>query len=302
MFSCGKFLIQYVNRGSTMLCVKYARTANGRVLLNLLPKNRYSRRSDKSTTSYKVVKTNSENLDDVDGAVLGINSNWELLTPRGFRFYLPGSVGPGWSDVTTTAQVRTHLVDISDNDERGTIDYSDEKSIETSHLKTDASRPMLHCVAQECPLLLRKGIEELFPGCLDVGSPQLTIISVCQKLNSKATRWSKETETEKLAQYFVLAASDICAKLKMIGYWADFINPFSGQPHLNLQKSGALYKTDERFRCLGFKILHRNNCKVIVNENSNKNFIGSLYTTAPASTEFLKEILHDCELVNVNEA
>lgn len=60
----------------------------------------------------------------------------------------------------------------------------------------------------------------------------------------------------------------------MIGYWADFINPFSGQPHLNLQKSGALYKTDERFRCLGFKILHRNNCKVIVNENNNKNFIG----------------------------
>lgn len=149
--------------------------------------------------------------------MLGINSNWELLTPRGFRFYLPGSVGPGWSDVTTTAQVRTHLVDISDNEERGTIDYSDEKSLETSRLKTDAPRPMLHCVAQECPLLLRKGIEELFPGCLDVGSPQLTIISVCQKLNSKATRWSKETETEKLAQYVSLckyprAYSSKCGK------------------------------------------------------------------------------------------
>lgn len=115
-------------------------------------------------------------------------------------------------------------------------------------------------------------------------------------------KWNKEIETEKLAKYFVLAASDICAKLRRMGYWADFINPFSGQPHLNLQKNNTLYKTDERFRCLGFKILHRNNCKVILYDNNAKNFLGNLYTTAPASTEFLKEILYDCELVNVNEA
>lgn len=121
----------------------------------------------------------------------------------------------------------------------------------------------------------------------------------------------------------------------MIGYWADFINPFSGQPHLHPYKESNLYETDERFRCLGFKIIHRNNCKLIVHDSNNKNFIGkcaklsfickiayritnifflikclqthalyvtgSLYTTAPARTEFLKEILQDCELVNVNE-
>ncbi|XP_076244838.1 cobalamin trafficking protein CblD [Calliopsis andreniformis] len=285
-----------------MLCVKYAKKYNFTSLFNLLLKHRYSRRSDKNTSTYKTVKSNSENLDDVDGAVLGINSNWELLTPRGFRFYLPGSVGPGWSDVTTTSQVRTQLVDLHKDEEQASVDYSIETSSRrTSRLKAGIQLPMLHCVAQECPLLLRKGIEELFPGCLDVGSPQLTIISICQKLNLKVSRWSKEIETEKLAQYFVLAASDICAKLKMIGYWADFINPFSGQPHLNLQKNSTLYKTDERFRCLGFKILHRNNCKVIEYDNNNKNFIGSLYTTAPASTEFLKEVLHDCDLVNFKE-
>lgn len=264
-------------------------------LLNFLSRNRYSRRSDKNTSTYKVVKTDTENIDDVDGAVLGINSNWELLTPRGFRFYLPGSVGPGWSDVTTTAQVRTQLVDFSNNNNNN--DNSERISVDCAGV-----RPTLRCMAQECPLLLRKGIEELFPGCLDAGSPQLTIITISQKISNKGSRWSKEAETEKLAKYFVLAAYDICSKLKMIGYWADFINPFSGQPHLSLQKNNTLYKTDERFRCLGFKIVHRKNCKVILHDNNHKNFIGSLYTTAPASTAFLKEILRDCELANLHDA
>ncbi|OAD52284.1 hypothetical protein WN48_02205, partial [Eufriesea mexicana] len=256
-----------------MLCVKHARKTNITVLLNVLSKVCYSRRSDKSINSYKIVQTNNENLNDVDGAVLGINSNWELLTPRGFRFYLPGSIGPGWSDVTTTVQVRTQLINPCDNKAQLSLNDSKEKA----------------------------NIEELFPGCIDVGSPQLTIITISQSINSKVMRWNNETETEKLAKYFVLAASDLCEKLRKMGYWGDFINPFSGQPHLNSQKNSTLYKTDERFRCLGFKIVHRNNCKVIVFDKTVKNFLGNLYTTAPASTGFLKEILHDCETVNVKE-
>ncbi|XP_043578666.1 cobalamin trafficking protein CblD isoform X2 [Bombus pyrosoma] len=285
-----------------MLCVKYAKKTSATILFNVFSKSWYSRRSDKSTDSYKIVQANGENLNDVDGAVLGINSNWELLTPRGFRFYLPGSIGPGWSDVTTTIQVRTQLVDLHPN-ERTLADDPKEKSARLlSRSRRNNQQPELRYVAQECPLLLRKGIEELFPGCLDVGSPQLTIVTVSQLINPKVMKWNKEIETEKLAKYFVLAASDICAKLRRMGYWADFINPFSGQPHLNLQKNSTLYKTDERFRCLGFKILHRSNCKVILYDNNAKNFLGNFYTTAPASTEFLREILHECELVNVNKA
>ena len=139
----------------------------------------------------------------MDGAVLGINSNWELLTPRGFRFYLPGSIGPGWSDVTTTIQVRTQLVDLPSNNEQISTNGSKGKpACRPSRLKGNNQQySMLHCVAQECPLLLRKGIEELFPGCLDVGSPQLTIVTVNQSINPKVMKWNKEIETEKLAKY-----------------------------------------------------------------------------------------------------
>lgn len=292
-----------MNRVGTMFCLKYVRRIEQPPLLNFLSRSRYSRRSNENTTTYKVVKADRENRDDMDGAVLGINSNWELLTPRGFRFYLPGRVGPGWSDATTTAQVRTQILNFPNNNNNNDNESSGIGNDRKQRISAGCTneRPTLSCTAQECPLLLRKGIEELFPGCLDVGSPQLTIITICQRIGKKTSRWSREAEIERLAKYFVLAAYDICSKLKMIGYWSDFINPFSGQPHLSLQKNNTLYKTDERFRCLGFKIVHRTSCKVILHEDNDKNFIGSLYTTAPASTAFLKEIMRDCELMNLEE-
>ncbi|XP_063986445.1 cobalamin trafficking protein CblD [Diachasmimorpha longicaudata] len=253
--------------------------------VNLILKAKYSRRSAKSTSSYKLMKSDGINA-DIENNEFDANPNWELFGPRGFRFYLPGSTGPGWLDQSTTAQVETRSVVIcSDEDESDKA----ERDLRTSRNNDQA--PVLHCVAQECPMLLRKGILELFPGCVEAASPQLTIVTITQKLNPRMVRWSKEIETERLAKFFLLAASDICTKLKMFGYWADFINPFSGQPYLNPHKNGTLYKTDERFRCLGFKVDKQNSCKLISYENSGSQFIGSLYTTAPSSTEFLRDVM-----------
>ncbi|XP_012283567.1 methylmalonic aciduria and homocystinuria type D homolog, mitochondrial [Orussus abietinus] len=274
-----------------MICSKTLRGNRSVGSINFIWKARYSRRSDKNVSAYKLVKSDRRPLDDVDDTTLEANSNWELLAPTGFRFYLPGSVGPGWLDSSTTAQVET-LSKILKNDL--TVDSATddaESSAVNRRLRLD--RPELHCTAQECPMLLKKGLPELFPGCSEVTSAQLTIITITQQRSSRNTRWSTENEIEKLSKYFVLAASDICTKLKMVGYWADFINPFSGQPYLGSQKNSSLYKTDEQFRCLGFKIEHKNYCKVIAKDSDTRNFVGSLYTTAPSSTDFLKELLSD---------
>ncbi|XP_046471960.1 cobalamin trafficking protein CblD [Neodiprion pinetum] len=287
-----------------MLCSKILQRNCNATSVSFILKAKYSRRSQKNTSTYKVVKSNNEPLEDVENTVFGANPNWELLAPRGFRFYLPGSVGPGWLDASTTAQVETRSIVLDDENsienlmEAANTFPQDSDTYESVPKKSDdtlleSSRPVLHCVAQECPVLLRKGITELFPGCMEINSPQLTIMTISQKPNLETMRWSKEVETEKLAKYFLLAASDICTKLKMVGYWADFINPFSGQPFLNPHKNGTLYKTDERFRCLGFKIEQKRFCKVISIDSDQTNFIGSLYTTAPPSTEFLKELVND---------
>ncbi|XP_014294892.1 methylmalonic aciduria and homocystinuria type D homolog, mitochondrial [Microplitis demolitor] len=277
--------------------------------INIIFAAKYSRRSAKNTTTYKLVKSNGIDA-DIDNGELDNNPNWELFGPRGFRFYLPGSIGPGWLDQSTTAQVETRSILLPNND--GELDDSDDfdthgindeiinvykhknnnrTNNSKNRRKCDQSQPILHCIAQECPMLLRKGIQELFPSSVEAASPQLTIVTITQKLNPRMMRWSKEIETERLAKFFLLAASDICAKLKMFGYWADFINPFSGQPYLNPHKTGVLYKTDERFRCLGFKVNKTNSCKIISHENKGSEFVGSLYTSAPANMDFFKDIM-----------
>lgn len=279
-----------------MLCISYGRKRGISLLFNVVPRVLYSRRSDRSTSTSldKVVKSNGDSLDgDIDNSAWDTNSHWKLLTPRGFRFYLPGSVGPAWLDATTTAQTKTYF-DPS-NEEEFIESLNDKNGYQENKRNWKVVQPMLDYIAQECPVLLRKSIEELFPECLDVTSSQLTIITISQKANLKSMRWRKEAETEKLAKYFVLAAWNVCTKLKMAGYWADFINPFSGQPHLSERKSVNLYETDERFRCIGFKVKQRNNCKIITFDNSLQNFIGSLYTTAPPNIEFLEQIINSVD-------
>lgn len=148
----------------------------------------------------------------MENTVFGANPNWELLAPRGFRFYLPGSVGPGWLDASTTAQVETRSIILDDeNSIENLMEATNSlpKNSSPTESASDSSgenllelnRPILHCVAQECPMLLRKGIMELFPGCMEINSPQLTIVTISQKSNPEVMRWSKEVETEKLAKY-----------------------------------------------------------------------------------------------------
>lgn len=115
---------------------------------------------------------------------------------------MPGSVGPGWLDETTTAQVETRSLFMQSDDEMLANEFlSEEHSAEFKRKTYNLPQPTLHCVAQECPTLLRKSLLELFPGCVEVASPQLTIVTISQKLNPRINRWSKEVETEKLAKF-----------------------------------------------------------------------------------------------------
>lgn len=273
-----------------MFCVRNVGNKINLKSFNVVCQAFYSRRSnDNSMTLYKIVNANEDSMNGKHNGEFETDPNWELLTPRGFRFYLPGSIGPGWLNASTTTNIKTEFITITNEDPEKFL--KDKNKQNKSKGKSYSKVPLLLCTAQECPLLLRKGIEELFPGCLDVSAAHLTIVTLSQKSDLKVLRWSKIAETEKLVKYFVLAASDICIRLKMLGYWADFINPFSGHPYFSSQKKNTLYTTDERFRCLGFKIQEKRNCKVISYDTNISNFIGNLYTTAPASTEFLKDIV-----------
>lgn len=49
------------------------------------------------------------NFVEVANASLGVNPNWELLAPQGFRFYLPGNSGPAWQDAYSSANIASEV-------------------------------------------------------------------------------------------------------------------------------------------------------------------------------------------------
>lgn len=65
----------------------------------------------------------------------------------------------------------------------------------------------------------------------------------------------------------------------MNGYWADFMNCFSGKPFYSYS-NGKLFKVDDRFRGLGMKFDQLNGC-VVISSASN-----ATDTENPESEEF----------------
>jgi len=230
----------------------------------------YSRRNNsKYEDYYKAVgKTNGASKEKRN-TVLAPIPNWELMTPSGYRFYMPDNIGPAWHDRYTTS----HLVP---------KDFCLEDS-------------KLVCSAQECPILLREGISRLFHG-IDLSYSQLTIISLMQK---RIKYGMSGSDLESITKTFVVTGQEICHKLKESGYWADFINPFSGLPAMNsypnkVSKTPLTTTTididDAKFKYTGFRIVEKQHCLLIENKKTQR-FIGNIFTNAPHGVEKLRMAL-----------
>lgn len=130
-------------------------------------------------------------------------------------------------------------------------------------------------------MLLRKNLAEIFPTPEVASNENLTLITLSSNSNK---------EVENGAKNFVLAAKEICSRLRLNGYWADFMNPFSGKPFHSFASGKNLYKLDDRFRGLGIKIVKNNDCMVISSEQKIK-FTGNVFTNAPSDLLLLEGII-----------
>lgn len=90
---------------------------------------------------------------------------------------------------------------------------------------------------------------------------------------------------------FVLAAREITSRLRLHGFWADFMNPFSGKPFYSWANGKNLYRVDQRFRGLNMKLFKLNQCTVISSESDDNCFSGAIYTNAPSNYLQLKSLL-----------
>lgn len=201
--------------------------------------------------------------------------NWELFpSPRNNRFYLAsGSIGPAYMNSKSTLG--------SDGcDLEQLVDFKNEDSRK------------LHIKAQKCPMLLRKNLHEMFPAPEVIAeNDKLTLITLGQ--SSVAS-----IDHEKAAINFVLAAREICSRLRLHGFWSDFLNPMSGRPfHSYHQKS--LYKlNDERFRglCMKFEEIKAEGADedcLLISEDLSTRFSGSIFSNIPANLELIKDLILD---------
>lgn len=241
----------------------------------------FSRRSIDVEEPYKVVK--GREVRKEKGNWKWKNPNFEFLASNNYPFFMNGNVGPAWYDKHTTLDLDSSCKFIME----------EVPAAATATKVTE--QPGIMCQVQTCPKLLRQTVMDLFP-YRDFETSELTVITITLRPDLHLLRRQADIETEKLAQTFVLTAKSICSKIRKGGFWADFINPFSGRPYFATTKGNDLYETDERFRCLDFQIFEVEKCLVISNENldsssaSRRSFVGSLFTTAPAERADLTNI------------
>jgi len=151
---------------------------------------------------------------------------------------------------------------------------------------------LLECRFFDCPTLLKKDFNALFP-TMDFTNNNFTVITLCQKTVNDMTGWSEEIEAEReeLLHSFFDAAQSMADTLKGAGFWADFIDPSSGKPFLSAHSSATMVETDDRFRHLGFEIEDLACCKVVRHhEWGTHAYVGCVFTTAPMEHPVIREI------------
>lgn len=167
----------------------------------------------------------------------------DLLETKDIRFRLPGNVGicvnNDWlvklqnlNNSNTNELDYNHLVKpISHNELLNKL--NGDKPLPSPNLFFDEDKNNLHCEAHECPLLLIKDFQELFPKNNANLSNGLTVLTLTYKTENDMRMWSNDVdcEREQLLEKFVITAKKMCSYLQKNGYWADFVDPSSGRPY-----------------------------------------------------------------------
>ncbi|XP_061658302.1 metabolism of cobalamin associated Da isoform X2 [Syngnathoides biaculeatus] len=132
------------------------------------------------------------------------------------------------------------------------------------------------CSISSCPELLRKDLELLFP---TVPNTSITVVTV----SPRSGRCKEaDPDREQLLSQFVSGAKEMCFALWTAGYWADFIDPTTGEAFFASPLSSSTEQTGEQPRHSGFCIETSGSCTVIRHIlRGTPLFVGTVFTNAP---------------------
>lgn len=222
------------------------------------------------------------------------DENMGPFGPQDQRFQLPGNVGfachlEGMDDqkktpvhktvpdvLTAPSSIERHQFILAQfvtefQGHLGTIEARVHKA-EQYFNQTDTD-----CSISSCPELLRKELELMFPSA---PTTSITVVTVTQS-NSRCEE-AVELNREQQLLKFVSGAKEMCFALWTAGYWADFIDPTTGEAFFASPSSQTKLHTEEELRDLGFHIEVSGSCTVIRHIlRGTPLFVGTVFTNAP---------------------
>uniref|UniRef100_A0A3Q1GGK8 Metabolism of cobalamin associated Da n=1 Tax=Acanthochromis polyacanthus TaxID=80966 RepID=A0A3Q1GGK8_9TELE len=223
------------------------------------------------------------------------DENMGPFGPQDQRFQLPGNVGfdchlEGMEDQKSTPVHRTvpDVLTAPSSSERQQFILA--QFVNEFHGKLGPISTRVHkaeqyfnqtdtdCSISSCPELLKKDLELLFP---TAPTSSITVVTVTQS----SSRWEDEAaelDKDQLLHKFVSGAKEMCFALWTAGYWADFIDPTTGEAFFASPSSQTSLRTDEHLRDLGFHIEVSGSCTVIRHVlRGTPLFVGTVFTNAP---------------------
>ncbi|KAM9820892.1 LOW QUALITY PROTEIN: metabolism of cobalamin associated Da [Neosynchiropus ocellatus] len=136
-------------------------------------------------------------------------------------------------------------------------------------------QPHTDCSISPCPELLKKDLELLFPLA---PSAAVTVVTVTQRSLSEEA----EQNNDQLLHRFVNGAKEMCFALWTAGYWADFIDPSTGQAFFASATGLNSLHSEGELRNSGFHIEASGACTVIRHIlRGTSAFVGTVFTNAP---------------------
>ncbi|XP_072527791.1 metabolism of cobalamin associated Da isoform X2 [Salminus brasiliensis] len=148
----------------------------------------------------------------------------------------------------------------------------------------------VQCSMHSCPELLKQELESFFPA---LPASAITVVTVTQRAAAEA----EELDRAQLLDKFVSGAKEICFMLWREGYWADFIDPLSGNAFFGVQSHDSILQPEEqqqqqqqRYHS-GFHIEDLASCRVIRHVlKDTPTFVGTLITNAPSDCRIMERL------------
>jgi len=162
----------------------------------------------------------------------------------------------------------------------------EELDVETRVFK---SQDVFDVKAHLCPDLLLADFKELFPG-KSLGS-KVTVLTISRKTHDKSLLEGKDGQD--LMDQFISLATSMVNKLQDNGFWADFIDPFSGRTLQDMFNHATFFETEGRYRRLGFEIEQFGSCRLLHHHKwGSRPYVGSVFTTAPVFSQEVTDLVN----------